>query len=529
MVLERGSGILMHLTSLSSPYGIGDLGEGAYRFIDFLVATEQSYWQFLPVGPVSMVFDNSPYTSLSAMAGNPMLISPDLLREEGLLIDEDFTDLPEFSHYNVEFEKVTPYKKKLLRSAFHRFKEQGAVSDFDRFCRQEFGWLDDYALFMANREENNLKAWYDWPQPIAFRERTALKNSRAWLFNAVEYYKFLQYIFFKQWREMRRYAHDRGVALIGDIPIYVGLDSADAWANQECFNLDRKTLRPTHVAGVPPDYFSETGQRWGNPIYRWKEENGRDNKALYDWWRQRFRQIFQTVDIVRIDHFRGLEAYWEIPVQEETAINGEWIKGPDLKFFHEMAREIGELPIIAEDLGVITPEVEALREKLGLPGMKVLQFAFDSGPANPYLPHNYQSSQWVVYTGTHDNDTTVGWFHGDKVETASKQFALDYAGSCSPDGSRIHWDFIRMAFSSVAAVAITPMQDILGFGSDCRMNIPSGNKGNWRWRLAPRFLNDEIYSKLRELTILYGRHSDARKELRRRREEMGGSDRQGSR
>jgi 4-alpha-glucanotransferase len=527
MTLERGSGILMHFTSLPGPYGIGDLGQAAYDFVDFLAATDQNYWQFLPVGPVSMVFDNSPYTSLSAMAGNPMLISPDLLREDGLLVDDDFAHKPDFSEYRVEFEKAIPYKEHLLRRAFQRFQRHGPVSDFDRFCRQEFAWLDDYALFMANREENDFKAWHEWPRPIASRDRIALKNNRGWLFQPIEYHKFLQFLFFRQWQALRQYAHDREIVLIGDIPIYVGMDSADVWAHQDCFRLDKTSLKPTHVAGVPPDYFSETGQRWGNPLYRWKAEKGRDNQALYEWWRQRFRQIFRTVDIVRIDHFRGIEAYWEIPANEETAVNGSWVKGPGKKFFREMAKEIGDLPIIAEDLGVITPAVEDLREELGLPGMKVLQFAFDSGPANPYLPHNYQSTGWVVYSGTHDNDTTVGWFHSDKVTPESKRFALRYANSGFLDGSRVHWDFIRMAFSSVATVAITPMQDILGFGSDCRMNTPSVNKGNWRWRMAPRFLTDEIRGQLLEMTILYGRHSEARKALRKREAVMGGRDRQG--
>jgi 4-alpha-glucanotransferase len=503
--LPRGSGILLHLTSLPGRHGIGDLGPEARRFVDFLAATAQSYWQFLPVGPTSMGFDNSPYTSLSAMAGNPLLISPDLLAEQGLLTREEVAEHPSFSEYFVEFEKVVPYKERLLRQASRRFRQQGPVSDFDRFCREEFAWLDDFALFMANREANELKAWSDWPRPIAARERVALKDCRQWLFDALEYHKFLQYLFFRQWDELRRYAHERGVTLIGDIPIYVGMDSADVWANQECFKLNRRTLRPTHVAGVPPDYFSETGQRWGNPLYRWKGEKAKENELLYDWWRKRFRQIFRTVDIVRVDHFRGLEAYWEIPVAEETAINGRWVKGPGAKFFREMAREIGDLPIIAEDLGLITPEVEALREELGLPGMKVLQFAFDSGPDNPYLPHNYASPEWVVYTGTHDNDTTVGWFHGEKVSPESKRFALRYANSGHPDGARIHWDFARLALSSVAAVAIIPMQDLLGFGGDCRMNVPSVEKGNWRWRFAPRFLTDQICSQLKELTVLYGR------------------------
>jgi 4-alpha-glucanotransferase len=516
--LTRGSGILLHLTSLPGPYGIGDLGPEARRFVDFLAAADQSYWQFLPVGPTSMAFDNSPYTSLSAMAGNPMLISPDLLAEQGLLSTEDLAEKPGFSEYFVEFEKVVSYKDRLLRQAFRHFQQQGPVNDFDRFCREEFAWLDDFALFMANREANELKAWYEWPRPIAARERVALKDCRQWLFDAIEYHKFLQYLFFRQWGELRRYAQERGITLIGDIPIYVGMDSADVWANQECFKLNSRTLRPTRVAGVPPDYFSETGQRWGNPIYRWKREKGKDNEILYEWWRKRFRQIFRTVDIVRIDHFRGIEAYWEIPAKEETAVNGKWTKGPDKKFFRKMAEEIGDLPIIAEDLGLITPEVEAMRDDLGLPGMKVLQFAFDSGPDNPYLPHNYSSPEWVVYTGTHDNDTTVGWFYGERTPHENKQFALRYANSCHPDDACIHWDFIRMAFSSVAAVAIIPMQDLLGFGNDCRMNTPSVQTGNWRWRLAPRFLTREIGSKLKDFTLLYGRQPRSREKQIRKEE-----------
>lgn len=502
MLLARGSGILLHITSLPGRYGIGDLGRGAHRFVDFLAAAGQKYWQFLPLGPTSPELDNSPYMGLSAFAGNPLLISPELLAEEGLLPQRLLDTVPDFSEYLVEFNRVLPWKQELLAAAFQVFQYEGGAEGFDNFCRAS-PWLGDYALFMALREEQRLLPWYEWPRELAGRNDQALATARQRLAERVRYHQFLQYCFHRQWQRLRAYAKERGVRLIGDIPIYVAPDSADVWAQQECFTLHSKSLRPTHVAGVPPDYFSETGQRWGNPLFRWHSRDPQVRERLYGWWRERFRQIFATVDIVRIDHFRGFESYWEIPASEPDAVRGRWVKGPARQFFAQMEAAIGDLPIIAEDLGIITPEVEILRDSLGFPGMKVLQFAFDLDAKNAYLPHNYPTTNCVVYTGTHDNDTTVGWYFSDKVPSASKKWALRYAHS--QEGSPIHWDFIRMAFASVAAVAMVPLQDVLGFGSDCRMNMPGTPRGNWRWRVASRFLSNEVGASLREITTFYNR------------------------
>ena len=502
MLLERGSGILLHITSLPGRYGIGDLGRESHAFVDFLAAAGQKYWQFLPLCPTSRELDNSPYMGLSAFAGNPLLISPELLVEDGLLPRRHLDTVPDFSDYLVEFDRVIAWKQELLAAAFQVFQHEGGAEGFDDFCRAS-PWLDDFALFMALRGEQRLLPWYEWPKPLAGREEAALIASRERLSERVRYHQFLPYCFDRQWRRLHAHATTRGMRLIGDIPIYVAPDSADVWAGQDYFTLDPKTLRPAHVAGVPPDYFSDTGQRWGNPLFRWHSRDPQVRERLFGWWRERFRQVFATVDIVRIDHFRGFESYWEIPASEPDAVRGRWVKGPERHFFAEMKATIGDLPIIAEDLGIITPAVEKLRDTLGFPGMKVLQFAFDSDAKNAYLPHNYTTPNCVVYTGTHDNDTTVGWYFSDKVAATSKERALRYAHS--QVGSPIHWDFIRMALASVAAVAMIPLQDLLGFGSDCRMNTPGTPKGNWRWRVAARFLTDEVRDSLREAATFYNR------------------------
>ncbi|MCK5543574.1 MAG: 4-alpha-glucanotransferase, partial [Desulfobulbaceae bacterium] len=373
-MIERSSGIMIHITSLPGNHGIGDMGRNSYNFIDFLSNAGQRYWQFLPVGPTSMEFGNSPYTSLSAFAGNSLLIDLDQLREAGFLSDSDFAEQPDFSEYFVEFEKVVPYKERLLKIAFNAFQSMGRDPEFDRFCKQE-KWLDDYALFMSLREKNDQLPWNEWDPAIAVREEEAMNKSRKGLADQLLFHKFVQFCFYKQWDKMRQYAARKGIVLIGDIPIYVGWDSADVWANQECFRLDRKTLQPTHVAGVPPDYFSNTGQRWGNPLYKWKTGNGCINTPVYSWWKERFNITFKIVDIVRIDHFRGFEAYWEIPAKEKTAVKGRWVKGPGIDFFKKMSADFKDLPIIAEDLGVISPEVKKMRDDLGFPGMKILHFA----------------------------------------------------------------------------------------------------------------------------------------------------------
>ncbi len=500
MLTKRSSGILVHLSSLPGPYGIGDMDSACF-FLDFLEAAGQKFWQFLPTGPGCDVFGNSPYMSLSAFAGNPLFISPHLLFEKGLVQKHDLDKCPPVSEYTVDFRAVESYKNHLFAEAFKQFESHELYGDdFTKFCNKQ-SWLDDFALFMSLRDKYEQKPWYEWPRKIALHDKKALKVETSELKERVRYHKFVQFIFFEQWKRMRQAAMKKGIRLIGDIPIYVGHDSADVWANQSCFDLDSRTLMPRSVAGVPPDYFSETGQRWGNPLYRWTE-NRKPNESLYKWWRRRFVQIGSMVDVVRIDHFRGFASYWQIPAKEETAIKGRWVKGPGSGFFDRVKKEIKHLSIIAEDLGVITPDVEELRDKQGFPGMKILQFAFDSDDKNAYLPHNFDTINSVVYTGTHDNDTTVGWYYDDSVPMASKDRARRYANS---DGSAIHKDFIRLAMSSVANLAIIPLQDALGFGNDCRMNMPSSTDGNWTWRCASRFLDEVVKNYLRDETQFYGR------------------------
>lgn len=507
MKIKRTSGILLHITSLPGKFGIGDLGRSAYEFVDFMAAAKQKYWQFLSIGPTSMNLDNSPYMSMSAFAGNPLFISPEILQEAGFLTRDDLATPPDFSIFQVEFDKVISFKNKILRKAFTTFSNAGTLSnehqDFAAFCDRQRDWLDDYALYASLREANKINPWYEWPYLLASREKKSLAQYQRQLADRICYHKFVQFCFFDQWLRLRDYANRKGVSLIGDTPIYVALDSADVWSNKDYFKLNPKTMQPTHVAGVPPDYFSDTGQRWGNPVYRWKSAGGGNNLALFSWWQKRFKHIFEMVDLVRIDHFRAFEASWQIPAHEKTAINGRWVKGPGKFFFKRMQKNLGPLPIIAEDLGFITPAVEKMRDDLAFPGMKVLQFAFDSDEFNPYLPHNYTSTNCVVYTGTHDNNTTIGWYLSDKVSETSRNRARRYT-NCKDEGE-INWDFIRLAYSSIAAIAVVPLQDILGFGDDCRMNTPSTSNGNWRWRCAPQLLTDDICSRLADETIFYRR------------------------
>jgi 4-alpha-glucanotransferase len=503
MLKKRTSGILLHLTSLPGGHGIGDLGAGAYRFIDFLAASGQSCWQFLPTGPTSTAFGNSPYMCRSVFAGNPLFINLDLLVIDNYLAAEDLGDGSGFSQYVADYERVTSFKNTLLNKAFRNFTKSGPSSDFELFCHKHQKWLDDYALFMTFREVFQAKPWYEWPDYAARRDTKTLSQFTAKHADKLLYYKFVQFVFFSQWQKVHDYAHAKNIFLIGDIPIYVALDSADVWSNQELFKIDAQTLEPLQVAGVPPDYFSETGQRWGNPVYKWKTDNGKINKQLYDWWLERFRLIFSMMDMVKIDHFRGFEAFWEIPAGEKTAINGKWVKGPGKSFFTAIKAKLKELPIIAEDLGVITPPVEKIRDQLGFPGMRVLQFAFESDERNPYLPHNFAQRNTIVYTGTHDNNTTLGWFMGDKLSEATRNRIRRYLNSY--DDSRISWELTRLAISSIAALAIIPLQDILGFGADCQMNKPGTQSDNWRWRCAPRFLNEEVEQRLLDMTIFYNR------------------------
>ncbi len=499
--MKRRCGILLHISSLPGIYGIGQIGKDAFWFLDFLQNAGQSIWQFLPLGPTQKGLDHSPYMSSSSFAGNPLFVSPDGLYEHGFLKEHDIKDIPKFSEYLVEFERVEPFLEVLLKKAFYNFISHRDRKSFEEFCQKHSYWLEDYALFMAIKAVLSEKAWYDWPKELARREKEALNKAKKDLSEKIEFYKFIQWQFFIQWQELRERAKEKGIKLFGDIPIYVAPDSADVWANQECFELDENTLRPRFVAGVPPDYFSKTGQRWGNPIYRWKV-NGNPNKQLYEWWKKRLSHMSLLMDILRIDHFRGFQAFWKIPASEKTAVKGKWVRGPGKAFFQEMQEATKYLEIVAEDLGTITRPVIKLREELAFAGMKVLIFAFSSDEKNLYLPHNFEHTNFIVYSGTHDNNTVVGWYLDPQVPEFAKERVRRYANS---DGTKIHWDFLRLAYSSVAHTAILPMQDVLGFGSDCRMNTPSTSKGNWRWRLARRFVTEELAAALFNEAKFYNR------------------------
>jgi 4-alpha-glucanotransferase len=501
MPFPRSSGILLHPTSFPSRFGVGDLGLEAYRFIDFLKENHQQYWQVLPLGPTG--YGNSPYMCYSAMAGNPLLISPEKLLEEGLLAEEDFANLPGFPLEKVDFDQVVPIKIGLLKKACENFRVNATPiqqKEFAGFCDSKAYWLDNYALFMALKDANNGASWHTWEAQFVKREPEALAQVERRLNGDIFYYKFIQFEFFRQWSDLKNYANMRGIDIIGDIPIYVAHDSADVWAHPDIFCLDEETGVAAQMAGVPPDYFSATGQLWGNPVYNWEELQKQDFK----WWVQRFEAMLDYVDIIRIDHFRGFEAYWSVPQGEETAMNGKWVEAPGDAFFEAIRQKLGKLPVLAEDLGVITPEVEALRDKYEFPGMKVLQFAFGSDPGNPFLPFNY-SRNAVVYTGTHDNDTTVGWFNS--ANDYEKQNLLLYLGCISPEG--VHWDLIRLALSSIANQAIIPLQDVLGLGNEARMNFPSIAEGNWEWRYEAASLTQELGHRLKVLTRLNGRAPEA--------------------
>lgn len=497
MPFPRSSGILLHPTSFPSRYGIGDLGDSAYRFVEFLQRSGQQFWQVLPLGPTG--HGNSPYMCFSSMAGNPLLISPDRLYHEGWLTDEDLANLPDFPAERVEYDRVIETKMPLLLKAAQRFKEHATVEqrmEFDAFCASRAFWLNDYALFMALKQAQGGMSWHQWNEAIASRDSEALTEWRLKLSEEIFQHKYLQFEFFRQWSTLRDYANDLGIRIIGDIPIYVAHDSVDVWAFPEFFHLDPETGEPALMAGVPPDYFSETGQLWGNPIYHWEalEEAG------FGWWLQRFRSTLDYVDIVRIDHFRGFCAYWAVPQGEETAMNGEWIDAPGTAFFETLEKELGHLPILAEDLGLITPDVEELRDRFEFPGMKILQFAFGGGADNPFLPFNFERN-CVVYTGTHDNDTTQGWF--SELSEYERDRLIRYLGCASEAG--IHWDLIRLGMASVANQAIFPLQDLLGLGTESRMNYPGKPDGNWEWRYRAEVLTEELGDRLLALVELYGR------------------------
>ena len=496
---------MLHPTSLPGRFGIGDLGDQAYAFADFLVASGQRLWQVLPLGPTG--YGDSPYACYSAFAGNTLLISPERLFEEGLL-SKDVVEETSSGSSRVDFENVHKSKEHVLRKAyesFQRSKDTELRSACETFAEQNQSWLDDYALFRALKTAHGGAAWHEWDLPLVRRQPDAMQRVREQLHDQIEAHKFWQFLFFKQWFALKAYCHERGVKLIGDIPIFVAQDSADVWTNPEQFKLDQNGI-PTVVAGVPPDYFSATGQFWGNPLYNWEHMLADGFK----WWIERVRAALRAVDFARIDHFRGFAACWEIPGGDKTAERGRWVEAPGRELFTAIRQALGEVPIIAEDLGVITPDVERLREDFGFPGMRILQFAFGSDAKNADLPHNYHRNV-VAYTGTHDNDTTVGWFHGAAGAGSTRtQAQIDVEHNfCTKylhtSGEEIHWDFIRAVIASVADTAIIPLQDLLGLGTEGRMNLPNSTQGNWSWRFAKADLTDAHGERLRDLTETYGR------------------------
>lgn len=500
MELHRTSGILLHPTSLPSRYGIGDLGKEAYEFVDFLELAGQKLWQVLPLGPVG--FGESPYQSFSAFAGNALLISIDFLMEDGLLKDEDLRDYPQLNEQKVQFQEVKQCKEKVLRIAYDTFKQQKRPEDYQEFISSNSLWLEDYTLFMAIKVHFGLKPWCEWDEDISKRRPEAITYYKKELLDEIAYQEFLQYYFFKQWKALKKYANGKGIKLIGDLPIFISGDSSDAWAKRELFEID-EAGNPIKVAGVPPDFFSSTGQYWGNPHYRW------DVMALdeYKWWRDRFEMLMTMVNIIRIDHFRGFEAYWEIDDKEKTAERGRWVKGPGANLFTAVEFYLDKLPIIVEDLGVITEEVVQLKEQFQFPGMKILQFTFGRGSEERFLPHFYEANS-VVYTGTHDNDTTVGWFESAVVEQPEAVEAMkDYFGiTGQPSAKEMYKVLIEAAFGCNSSMAIIPMQDVLGLGTEARMNIPSTIGGNWDWRYQSSQITPEIIVFLRGLSIKHNRN-----------------------
>ncbi len=495
MKYKRSSGILFHPTSLPGPDGIGDLGPQAYAWIDFLHETGCALWQVLPLGPTG--YGDSPYQSFSAFAGNPYLVSPTILLDEDLLTRQDLVDRPKFSTGQVDFGPVIEWKVRLLDRAYDRFKgssDSELGRELSSFQKDQAYWLDDYTMFMAIKEAQGGGSWDKWPAILKHRDQSALDRFRKENPDAIQRHVFRQFIFFRQWQALHTYANQAGIMIIGDAPIFVSYDSADVWAHPELFYLDQKGL-PSVVAGVPPDYFSKTGQLWGNPLYHWDihKDTG------YSWWIDRLSTLLKVVDVVRLDHFRGFAGYWEIPYGNPTAEIGRWVPGPGADLFTAVNKALGDLPIIAEDLGVVTPDVIELREKFELPGMKLFQFAFSTDPDDPFLPHNFPEN-CIAYTGTHDNDTVIGWY---KTAPKSEQdFCRRYL---SKPGNDIAWDMIRGIWGSVASVAIAPLQDFLRLDTNARMNYPGRPEGNWTWRVSHDAFTDELTQNIHEINYLYGR------------------------
>ncbi len=497
MVFERSAGILLHPTSLPGKFGIGDLGSEAYNFVNFLEAAGQRLWQTFPLGPTG--YGDSPYQCFSAFAGNPLLISPEKLFEKGFLSSGNLQDIPGFNPHQIDFGQIINYKKNLLRKAFENFKKNNneTQSPFQEFCNANKEWLEDFSFFMAAKDFHNGQLWTTWNKVLVHRDIDALKRWKGNLSDDINYHKFIQFQFFSQWKELKAYANNKGIKIIGDMPIFIAYDSADMWAHKELFTVDNDGNLET-VAGVPPDYFSETGQLWGNPLYRWKEMEKDD----FLWWRQRFSQLLEMIDIIRIDHFRGFDAYWEIPGGAPNAIKGRWVKAPGEKLFNTVRKYLGEVPILAEDLGVITKEVVALRDKFNFPGMKILQFAFGKGMERKFLPHNF-IKDCMVYTGSHDNDTTRAYFEKAKLENndiySHAQRYLNYYGE------DMVGELIKAAYASVADLVVIPMQDILKLGGEARMNFPGKPGGNWTWRFTWDQVHHDLAKYYKELAALYER------------------------
>ena len=507
MNFPRSSGILLHPTSLPGPFGVGDLGPEAYAFADFLRDSGQSLWQVLPLGPTG--YGDSPYACYSAFAGNTLLISPEQLIADGLLSESDLPAESSTGSERVDFAHAHALKNVFLREAYQRYKRTTDTilrSAFETFAQEHSGWLENYALFRALKDAHGGVAWRDWEPALVRRTPAALARANEELRDEIEAQMLYQFLFFKQWFALKSYCHARSIQIVGDLPIFVAHDSADVWTNPDEFKLD-KNGAPIVVAGVPPDYFSTTGQLWGNPLYDWD----RMLKDGFKWWIERVRATLNVVDIVRVDHFRGFAACWEIPGGDKTAERGQWVEAPGKELFTAIRKALGQLPIIAEDLGVITPDVVALRDGFGFPGMRILQFGFGSDPKNADLPHNYIPNV-VAYTGTHDNDTTVGWFNSVAGEGSTRTaeqinrertFCLNYLDT---DGEEIHWDFIRALLGSVANTAVVPLQDLLGLGTEARMNLPNSTEGNWAWRFKKGALTGDLATRLKTLSELYDRN-----------------------
>lgn len=522
MELPRSTGVLLHITSLPSSYGIGDMGPAAYRFIDTLAQAGVKYWQVLPIGPTTGSMGHSPYASPSTFAGNPLIISPELVAgQEWFTGTVPHIDSPDPSF--VDFESIVRHRESFFRQAFDQFNEN--ADDAKRQALGEFrhyhhAWLEDYALFTALAHHFGTLRWQEWPSDIASRDEGALARWGGELAEDIQRHIFIQFLFFSQWQALRARCRDHGIELIGDIPIYVTLEGADSWSFREVLEIDPITGQPDRIAGVPPDYFSATGQRWGNPLYRWYDDHLRGE--VLRWWTMRIAHLTSLVDILRIDHFRAFESYWAIVASEETAVNGEWITGPGYEFFEFIKKELGQLPLIAEDLGIITPEVEALRDSLGLPGMKIMQFAFDGGNDNYYLPHNIHHSNCLLYTGTHDNNTSNGWFYEDEIDEKTQKYIMEYLDISEFDD--FHRHFIKETMKSVANLVILPVQDILGYGKQFRMNTPGTAEGNWRWRLRSDAWQKSDTDELARWNRIYRRgHGDQEDTDEQREEKQHGN------